>query len=394
MTGGLSVSLIVVSRHRPADLARCVAAIRKLDHPLFELIIVTDPGSVPLAGDARVVVFDDANISAARNAGLAVAAGQIVVFIDDDAVPEPRWLSRLTAPFVDPAVAAAGGFVIGRNGISFQWKASEIDCRGRSHPKDIDESRPAIQQAAPGRAIKTEGTNCAFRRDVLAALGGFDPVFRFYLDEADVNLRLAAAGHATAIVPAARVHHGYAASSRRRADRVPTDLTEIAASQMAFLRKHAPASDHADALSTFLREQGDRVTGHRTAGRIDADQADRLMDTLKSGLSLGAGRPLLPLPPIGAASDFRHFPPGSGRIHHMCGWTWQANELRAATARTGDTTVLFLFSPTTLYHKVHFTGTHWEQRGGLFGRADRSDPVFRPWRLQSRARHEANRLDF
>ncbi|MCB2152739.1 MAG: glycosyltransferase, partial [Rhodobacteraceae bacterium] len=60
----------------------------------------------------------------ARNLGLAAAAGEIVAFIDDDAVPEPRWLARLTAPFADPGIAAAGGFVVGRNGISFQWRAS------------------------------------------------------------------------------------------------------------------------------------------------------------------------------------------------------------------------------------------------------------------------------
>ncbi|MCB2123539.1 MAG: glycosyltransferase, partial [Rhodobacteraceae bacterium] len=68
----------------------------------------------------------------ARNLGLAAAAGEIVAFIDDDAVPEPRWLARLTAPFADPGIAAAGGFVVGRNGISFQWRASCADSHGRS----------------------------------------------------------------------------------------------------------------------------------------------------------------------------------------------------------------------------------------------------------------------
>ncbi|MES2906736.1 MAG: RNA polymerase factor sigma-54, partial [Pseudomonadota bacterium] len=48
------------------------------------------------------------------------------------------------------------------------------------------------------------------------AMGGFDPAFRFYLDETDLNLRLAATGAMTAIVPVAQVHHGFAESDLQR----------------------------------------------------------------------------------------------------------------------------------------------------------------------------------
>ena len=74
----------------------------------------------------------------------------------------------------------------------------------------------------------------AVRRDVLAALGGFDPAYHFYLDETDLNMRLAQAGHATALCPRALVHHGFAASTRRRKDRVPADLFDIGASWAVF----------------------------------------------------------------------------------------------------------------------------------------------------------------
>ena len=48
-------------------------------------------------------------------------------FIDDDAVAEPHWLTHLAAPFVDPAVDAAGGFVVGANGISLEWAGGTVD---------------------------------------------------------------------------------------------------------------------------------------------------------------------------------------------------------------------------------------------------------------------------
>jgi hypothetical protein len=389
MTGVLPVSVIVVSRHRPNELALCLAGIRRLDHPNFELIVVADPAAAATCpGDAKVVPFDEANIAEARNRGIAVAAGDIVAFIDDDAVPEPRWLSRLTAPFADPEVSAAGGFVIGRNGISFQWKASVADGHGRSVPLDVDPAGVSVLQGAPGRAIRTEGTNCAFRRSTLAALGGFDPAFRFYLDETDLNMRLAERGWKTAIVPRARVHHAY---------RTPADLTEIGASQAVFLRKHAPDAEHATALDRFRSEQARRLDRLSRAGTLDGEGAARLLQTLDHGISEGMRRPLgrVASPP-GPPPDFLPLPAGTGEVHIAAGWAWQAENLSRDARTRGESAsvVLLLFSPTTRYHRLRFTGTHWEQRGGLFGKSDRSDPLFRIWRRKSRFNREVKRLDF
>jgi len=63
----------------------------------------------------------------------------------------------------------------------------------------------------------------AVRRSALVRIGGFDEGYKFFLDETDVNIRLAQAGYASALAPHAEVHHGYLPSRRRRSDLITSE---------------------------------------------------------------------------------------------------------------------------------------------------------------------------
>ena len=190
----LPVSVIVVSHGRPEALVRCLMGLDQLDYPAFEIVVVADAAGIarlsPWDGRIKQVAFDEENISAARNLGIRAAAGEIVAFVDDDAVPEPDWLARLAGGFVNDEVVAAGGYVIGRNGFSYQWQARAAAADATTAPLEVTGDGPHLMHGKPGQAIKTEGTNMAFRREVLATMCGFDPVYRFCLDETDLNLRI------------------------------------------------------------------------------------------------------------------------------------------------------------------------------------------------------------
>lgn len=383
-------SVIIVSRHRPAALLRAITSLRQQDHANFELIVVADPAALAgLAQDIRKIPFDEANISVARNLGLAVAAGEIVAFIDDDAVAEPTWLTRLTAPFANPDVMASTGFVRGRNGISWQWRACEVDHLGQDHPLEIT----GLTLRGPNpRAIKTQGTNCAFRSSALCAIGGFDPAFRFYLDEADVNLRMACL---TAIVPNAEVHHGYLASVRRRHDRLPLSLFDIGASTAAFLRRHAPSEVNPERL---IAQQTQRLAAWQRAGKMTARQADDLLVSLHLGWQEGLVRPLrsaeilprtvadfLPLGGIG---------PRIGTV--LAGRIWSRKSLRERAERAvaqGHIATVICLSPTRRAHFVEFDPAgFWLQQGGIWGRADRSDPRIIWGNFSRRVAQEIHRI--
>ncbi len=393
------VSVIIVSRHRAEALMRCIVALTQQDQPCFEVIVVADPKAIAqvqtMGLTLKLITFDEANISAARNAGLAVAAAPVVAFIDDDAVGEPTWLTRLTAPFADPQVIAATGFVRGRNGISFQWRASEVDCMAQDHPFDV--STTLLRAGTVQRAVKTQGTNCAFRAEALRAAGGFDPAYRFYLDEADLNLRMATLG-VTAVVPLAEVHHGYAASDRRRADRVPLDLFDIAASTAVFLRRHAAVADMAEALQNMMAREAARAKHHRVAGRIGTAEEAALMQSLALGWSDGALRALSPLLPLAhPKADLLPLPgtgPRRGRV--IAGRIWQHGRLAvdaAAAVAAGEVVTLICLGPTMRAHRVEFQPQgYWLQTGGLLGRTHRTAPRLRLIGFHKRIAEETARI--
>ena len=382
-----ATSVIVVSRGRPRHLVRCLTALSHQDHPRFEVVVVADAAGLAAVRDlpVKTAAFEQANISAARNLGLSLASGAVVAFIDDDAVAEPTWLGRLTAPFADPLVQAATGYVRGRDGLSWQSRAAVIDRLGQTLDLPIADQAAVTMPPPAAGAIKTVGTNMAFRHASLAGIGGFDPAIHFYLDEGDVNLRLSCL---TAIVPDAVVHHAFAANAGRAADRPPTDLHEIGASLAVFLRKHARDDDPSpdEVFSWMQDQQRRRLLRHVVTGGIEPRDVARLLDTLSAGWADGHSRELSTPPPVPRqnARNFRPFPTGPASALRpgivLSGRTWRARRLRTLAARhaaAGRIVTVVLLSPTARPHRLRFTDDgYWEQSGGIFGRAGGGGPRF------------------
>ncbi len=399
------VSLIIASRDRPDHLRLCLNAVTRLACPSFEIVVVADPAGLAAVAEAgladriKTVAFDVPNISKARNLGIAQSAGEIVAFIDDDAVPEPGWLAKLAAAFAMPGVVAATGFVRGRDGISYQARGQTIDCYARVAPLDVPTADPLVLAGDARRAISTIGTNCAFRRDIFRDHGLFDPLFRYFLDESDLNMRLAQAGLKTAIVPRAEVHHAMAASPRRRENRVPVSLQDIGFSTGIFLRKHAPDTGRDAARQAALARQEHRLERRLARGNCTRADIDRLLATMEDGLNKAAAAQIAPVPMAGPVSTpFLRFEAANPRPRHhvIAGLRPRGAHRRkraADLARAGDTVTLFEFSLSARAHRVRFhPDGYWEQTGGLFGRSGPDDARFRLTTLARRVARECNRV--
>ena len=100
------VSVVVASHGRPAWLARCLTSLGQQDYRNFEIVVVSDQPDLTACGvpqeiaeQVKLVHFTEPNICRARNLAVEAGAGQIIAFIDDDAVPEPDWLTELARGF-------------------------------------------------------------------------------------------------------------------------------------------------------------------------------------------------------------------------------------------------------------------------------------------------------
>jgi phenylacetate-coenzyme A ligase PaaK-like adenylate-forming protein/glycosyltransferase involved in cell wall biosynthesis/GT2 family glycosyltransferase len=210
------VSVIVCThgdRFQSFELLVTVLERQSID---FELVVVVGQASdnlrrvvAALADRARIVECPEPNVSRARNIGIRAAGGDIVVFIDDDALPADReWLARLTAPLrlSGERIAGAGGAVIaGYTGhVDFN--------RGVTSRAGFQRYRPSGDEEAPppdGSEWLTgvPGGNCAFLTSVLREVGGFDQQYAYYLDETDVCARLLTSGYRIVQVDDAAILH-------------------------------------------------------------------------------------------------------------------------------------------------------------------------------------------
>jgi GT2 family glycosyltransferase len=117
----VAVSIVIPTCNRPDDLRRCLSAVRaqRGSRPLEIVVIDNRPGpSSPtraVAAEFSEIVFIEETrpgLSYARNAGFAVATGDILIAIDDDVTVPAGWLERLVAPFARPEVMAVTGHVL------------------------------------------------------------------------------------------------------------------------------------------------------------------------------------------------------------------------------------------------------------------------------------------
>jgi O-antigen biosynthesis protein len=195
------VSVVVCSHNGARTIRDTMEGLRHLDYPNFEVIVVDDgstDATAMIAGayDVRLIRTENRGLSSARNTGLAAATGEIVAYTDDDARPDPHWLTYLAAAFGTTDHAGIGGPNIAPPG-----DGPIADCVANAP------GGPVHVLLTDQVAEHIPGCNMAFRKDRLEAVGGFDPRFRVAGDDVDICWRLQEREWTLGFSPAALVWH-------------------------------------------------------------------------------------------------------------------------------------------------------------------------------------------
>jgi GT2 family glycosyltransferase len=185
-----TVVICVYTEKRWDDIVAAVDSVAAQDVRAAETLVIVDHNAVLLSraqqafGPRGVRVLPNVHkqgLSGARNTAIAEAAGDVVVFLDDDAAARPGWLAALLAPYSDPTVAAVGGVAHPR------WPA---EGSGTDRPAVLPGAEPGNgdatgeldwivgctytgQPTEQAEVRNLMGCNMSFRREVFERVGGF-----------------------------------------------------------------------------------------------------------------------------------------------------------------------------------------------------------------------------
>lgn len=297
-----SFSVIVNTYNRARSLVSTLDALANLIYPNFEVVVIngpsTDSTAEVLADYSDVVKVGSCpvpNLAQSRNCGIRMAGGDLVAFTDDDAVPEPEWLSALAAGYDDEMVGAVGGMVYDDSGHDFQARYILCDRSGSSSFPKEDPSR-LYNFPQSERYCAPMGTNSSFRREALVAIGGFDEEYAYFLEETDACVRMVDAGYIVKFSASAYVHHKFLTNAIRGKNRVAVDRYQIMKNIVYFGLVNRPEGrSDKDVLSSIapnLDTHHEQMKFHFENGDITAEQFSKFESDLTLALREGLARGL------------------------------------------------------------------------------------------------------
>lgn len=225
-------SVIVPTRNGAKLLAECLDALTRQTYRDFEIVVVDDASTdgtrelLMRYPEARVVSLkgtEGHGFVAAANAGLAAAEGEVLVLLNNDAVPEPGWLGELLGGlernawasmaasklllYDRPTTFHSAGDYYGLDGVPNSRGVWQEDVGQYEREEEV--FGPCAAAAAYRRSALEDVVKCAGTEPPHRVL---DPQLWMYCEDVDLNLRARLRRLRTVYVPTARVRHRLSAT--------------------------------------------------------------------------------------------------------------------------------------------------------------------------------------
>jgi GT2 family glycosyltransferase len=236
----VSVSVVVCTRDRPADLERCLASLAALDPPAHEIVVVDNSPASEAARDVcgrypvRYVHEPVPGQARARNRGIACSTGDVVAFTDDDCVVDRGWLSGIAGELADQRAMVVTGVVCPIElETPAQYLFEEHGGFRRGYRRRVLDGLRVVPSTAAGLA--GAGASMAVRRRVFDEVGPFSEWLgpgtpARAADDNDLFCRVLAAGYTIVYDPGQLVWHRH----RDDLDGLRRVFFDYAASSSAF----------------------------------------------------------------------------------------------------------------------------------------------------------------
>lgn len=252
----MKYSIIVPVYNVEPYLEQCVSSILRQRHQDFEVVLVDDgsnDGSAELCDalrerDARVRVIHQANggLSAARNAGIRISQGEIIMFLDSD----DYWLTTDALLFVDSAFQDETLDFIEFGCVKFHDRNENLKNTQKILPLDIIHTSPETKEHLITKHLKKGHlTACAWNKAIRRDLIEREKLFfreGFIGEDIDWNARLLSCSANFAITDTQLVAY------RKRENSITSSTTPDKLNQLisnlVFIR------DHILVKSSFLRQ--------------------------------------------------------------------------------------------------------------------------------------------
>jgi GT2 family glycosyltransferase len=182
-----------------------------MDYPRerYEVVVVDDGGETDTQGvvsriepgmRSTCLRVPHGGPAAARNAGVAASAGEMIAFTDDDCTVDPRWLIRLAGRFSGMCGTLVGGRVM--NALASN--------RYSSASQGLQDFLYRWYHEERGGELRFFTTNnLALSRPDFDSIGGFDETFTFASEDRDLSDRAIGDGLSLVYAPDAIVHHAH-----------------------------------------------------------------------------------------------------------------------------------------------------------------------------------------
>ncbi len=219
-----SVSIIIVNFNGVHHLHECLASIKEIDYQNYEVILVDNAScddSIAFVEDnfplVKIVpLHKNCGFAEGSNIGAAYAAGDFIVFLNNDTKVNKLWLSALVEEIANDCSIATcgskmyfyGSDIINHAGASATLLGSGYDIGFGQKDSKVFNNKRFVGSTCGGSMI--------IKKNLFERLGGFDPDYFACAEDVDLCLRAWIYGFRNVYVPASIVYHKYGGTLGKR----------------------------------------------------------------------------------------------------------------------------------------------------------------------------------